>query len=444
MTFYDLAYWTGLGVSAPYWGLQPTTRAKVLRALRERTGEVPARATASHAPSVLIHAVSLGEVNATRMLVEMLRAARPDLHVVLSTTTDTGFARGKEVYGRSIGTTVVRFPLDFSKNVDRLLDAVDPDVAVLMELELWPNFMKRCERRGVPVVLANGRMTTGSFRNYRLGGPFTKRMFRRLAVACAQDQAYAERFRKCGVPERRVIVTGTMKFDTAHIADRIDGDRDLAASVGLRPGTELVWVCGSTGRGEEPIILGEYRKLLMKFPRLRLVIVPRKPERFDEVEQLIVAARFRCVRRSKPIVFWDEPVPSVILGDTMGELRTFYSLADVVFVGRSLIDLGPRQHGSDMIEPAALGKACVVGPYTGNFAYPVRRLKGAGALLEVNDGPGLSEAVSVILSTPGEARRMGQAGQTAVRFEQGATGRHAKIVLEILNKQVGEFQPPHA
>jgi 3-deoxy-D-manno-octulosonic-acid transferase len=371
----------------------------------------------------------------------MLRAARPDVHVVLSTTTDTGFARGREVYGRSIGTTVVRFPLDFSRNVDRLLDAVDPDVAVLMELELWPNFMKRCERRHVPVVLANGRMTESSFRNYRLGGPFTRRMFRRLSVACVQDDVYAERFKRCGVPERRVIVTGTMKFDNAPVADRIPGDAELADSVGLRPGMELVWVCGSTGPGEEQILLAEYRKLLMKFPRLRLVIVPRKPERFDEVEQLITAARFRCVRRSRPLVLWDEPVPAVVLGDTMGELRTFYSLADVVFVGRSLVDLGPRQHGSDMIEPAALGKACVVGPYTGNFAGPVRRLAGAGALLQVSDAPALAQAVSVVLSTPGEAARMGQAAQTVVRLEQGATSRHAKIVLEILNKQVGAPQP---
>lgn len=434
MNGYDMAYALCLGVAAPVWVWRGNARRKVMSALRLRSGRVPERQ--DDGPAVMIHAVSVGEINATPALVRLLRNARPDLHIVISTTTETGRDRAFELYEKEPHVSVVRYPLDFSGAVRRALDAIRPDVVVLMELELWPNFLRECERRGIPVILANGRLTEKSYRNYKRGKAITRAMFRRLAVACVQDEEYAKRFIDCGVPADRVKVTGTMKFDTAQIADTLPGAREIADSVGLVPGREPIWVCGSTGPGEEKLIVREYRVLLKKIPKLRLVVVPRKPERFDEVADLIESLKFQVVLRSDPIVPRDPAIPPVILGDTMGELRKFYSLADVVFVGRSLVDLGPRQHGSDMIEPAALGKPTIVGPFTGNFADAMRKLKAAEAVMEVPDARSLAESVAVLIGTPAEAQAMGRRAQTVVRQEQGATARHAAVVFHELRRKL--------
>jgi 3-deoxy-D-manno-octulosonic-acid transferase len=389
--------------------------------------------------AVMIHAVSLGEINATASLVKMLKQAQPTPHVIISTTTETGYARAKQLYGGVANLTVIRYPLDFSNAVSRVLDVLTPDVVVLMELEVWPNFLRACVRRDIPVLLINGRLTVSSYKKYRLIKPVAAGMFRRLSGICVQDETYAKRFIELGANPGRVLVTGTMKFDTAEVGNRVDGDEELATAVGLFPGAEPIWVCGSTGPGEEEIILRVYRRLLGNYSRLRLVIVPRKPERFDEVATLIEGAKFPCVRRSQKGVAIATPsgsaVPPVILGDTMGELRKFYSLADVVFVGRTLMNLGPSQHGSDMIEPAALGKPVIVGPFTGNFAEAMNKLRAAEAVMEVVDEATLAETVSVLRYSPEEAAGMGRRAQAVVMKEKGATLRHAEVIVGLLNKR---------
>jgi 3-deoxy-D-manno-octulosonic-acid transferase len=260
-------------------------------------------------------------------------------------------------------------------------------------------------------------------------------MFRRLSGICVQEQVYADRFVDLGAPIGRVLVTGSMKFDNAQIIDRIPGAKDLAEELGLRVGIDKIWVCGSTGPGEEEIILQLYRRVLMRQPRLRLVIVPRHPDRFDDVADLIAEHRFASIRRSTggPIPWQNAPIPPIVLGDTIGELRKFYSVADVVFVGRSLVDLGSRQHGSDMIEPAAMGKPVIVGPYTGNFAEPIRRLVDADAVRVVTSAEALEEALITLLSNTRDANAMGQRAVEVVRKSQGATQRHAEVLLGLLN-----------
>ncbi len=434
MNRYDLAYSVGLGVSAPFWLLKGSTRRKLLSAMRLRGGRVSKRE--GDAPAVMIHAVSVGEINATPALVRLLVNAKPDLQIIISVTTETGRDRAFAIYENVPSVKVIRYPLDFSGAVTRVLDAVRPDVVVLMELELWPNFLRQCEARDIPVILANGRLTEKSYRNYKRGGAVTRAMFQRLSVACVQDELYAQRFIDCGVPADRVKVLGTMKFDNAQIADALGGAADLAHAVGLHPGKEPIWVCGSTGPGEEEIILNVYRKLLQKQPRLRLAIVPRHPQRFDEVAYLIEDMKFTPVRRSAAFVPIDPAIPPVILGDTMGELRLFYSNADVVFVGRSLVDLGQSQHGSDMIEPAALGKPVIVGPFTTNFSDAVRKLKAAEGLLEVKDADGLEEAVGFCLTLPAEGQKMGRRAQTVVLREQGSTARHTAVVFQQLSQRL--------
>ncbi len=431
--FYDIAYGSGLLLTAPLWLLRPKTRRKVFSALRERMGHVAERTDAG--PAVMIHAVSLGEMNSTRALVQKMREARPGLHFVISTTTNTGFEQAQKLYGDAADTTVIRYPLDFTGAVGRVLDRLRPGAVVLMELEVWPNFMRQCERRGIPVLVINARLTPSSYRNYRMGGFVARRMFRRISRVCAQDELYAQRFVTVGVPAERVTVTGTMKFDTAQVGERIEGDGNLARIVGMKPGQEKIWVCGSTGPGEEELVLGAYRTLVGRFVDLRLVIVPRHPERFEEVARLIAGAGFEVVRRSAAVGEGNDVRP-VILGDTMGELRKFYSLADVVFVGRTLVDLGPRQHGSDMIEPAALGKPVVVGHFTQNFADAMTRFREGRAVVEIAASePGtrdLAEAIGRLLSEPEQARAMGERARQVVRESQGATDRHVKTVLEAL------------
>ena len=278
---YDIAYWIGLGATAPYWLLRTSTRRKVLKALDQRMGRVEARGSDSQA--VWIHAVSLGEMNATRALIDELRRAKAGLEFIVSTTTTTGYERGQQLYGADPLVQLIRYPLDFSSAIRRALDAVRPSLVVLMELEMWPNFVQQCSRRGIPILIANGRITEPSFRKYLRIKPIARRMLRRINRVCVQDETYASRFIAMGADPRTVQITGTMKFDTAQVADRIDGDDELASSLALRRGDDIVWVCGSTGPGEEEIVLRTYRDLRAKHPKLRLAIIPRHPERFDEV-----------------------------------------------------------------------------------------------------------------------------------------------------------------
>lgn len=437
---YDFAYAVGLAIAAPFWLIKPSARRKVLAAFRSRMGrDLPTRLDG---PAVLIHAVSVGEVNVTPALIAALRQRRADLRFIVSTTTETGTDRARQLFAGHDDVTLIRYPLDFSGAISRVLDRVAPSVVVLMELELWPNFMLQCRKRAIPVVVANGRITPPSFARYNWAGLATRPMFRRLAAAAVQDDVYAAMFRGLGTPAERVHVLGTMKFDSATLADRIDGDAELASAVGLRPGAEPIWVCGSTGPGEEKLLLGVYRRLLARHPALRLAIIPRHPPRFDDVAAVIQSEGFVCVRRSTPETTGREPQPDggpqpVVLGDTMGELRKFYGLASVVFVGRSLVDLGPRQHGSDMIEPAALAKPVIVGPFTRNFDMPVRLLRDAGALVEVLHDTELFAAVDQFLSDRTIARETGRRAQEQIRIAQGSTARHAELIAQQLSETSG-------
>jgi 3-deoxy-D-manno-octulosonic-acid transferase len=293
--------------------------------------------------------------------------------------------------------------------------------------------MAVCQQRNVPVVLVNGRVTEGSFRNYVRAAPFTRSMFAKLSWVCVQEKVYIDRFVRMGVPADRVQLTGTMKFDTAQVADSIAGADELAEAMGLQNG-EPLWVCGSTGPGEEQIVLEVYGQLLKKYPALRLAIVPRKPDRFDDVANLICNSGLELVRQSEVMAGKAGAIShrSVILGDTMGELRKFYSLATVVFVGRTLVDLGKKQHGSDMIEPCALARPVVVGPYTTNFAEVVSAFQAEKAIVEVRDQEQLRATLDGWLGAPEEARAMGQRAQAVVRQQQGATQRHIQAILRFL------------
>ncbi len=387
------------------------------RGWSHRFGNVSERV--SRRPCIWLHAVSVGEVNAARIVVDRLLQTYPDNDVVVSTTTDTGQARAQQLFAKTCD--VIYFPLDFSWVMSRAFRRLNPRLCLLMELEVWPNFMKTAKHRQVPVVVVNGRISDRSFRTYGRFRRVLRSSFADLNLALVQTHEYAERFVHLGCPKTRVVVTGSLKYDTAQIADRIDGADEVARALQLSDKVRL-WVSGGTGDGEEALVLQAYRRLLQEgdLGDVRLILVPRKPERFDSVAQLIESAGFALMRYSAAKENRPAPVcdpRAVILGDTMGDLRKFYSLSTVAFVGRSLVPMG----GSDMMEVAALGKPTLFGPYTHNFRQTVRDLLDQEGALEVRDVAALTEAVRRCLADADYTRALGERGRAVIRRNQGAT-----------------------
>jgi 3-deoxy-D-manno-octulosonic-acid transferase len=407
---YDLLYGLGAMLSSPVLTVGLLRSGKWRTDWPGRLGRLPSLPDDPR-PTLLLHGVSVGEINATRMLVRRLtRSGSLPVRIVVSATTDTGFARAQELYGRD--HHVVRFPFDFSWMVRRFLEAVRPDLVALMELEVWPNLAQECHRRGIPLTVINGRLSDGSFRKYRWARPWVRPVFQGLTAVAAQTEEYARRFRALGTPGDRVEVTDTMKWDTVTLEDQVEGAEELGRAMGIDPRKPLV-VAGSTGPGEEELLLKA------RSPEVQLMLVPRKPERFDEVAGLDPG----MVRRSGGGASGGPS--SVFLLDTMGELTKAYCLADVAVVGRSFVPHG----GSDPIEAVALGKPAVVGPHHDNFRDVVAAFQEARGI-RVTDRP--MEAVRELLASPEEGRAMAERGRGVIRARQGATERHAELLLHLL------------
>jgi len=379
-------------------------------------------------PTIWVHAVSLVDVNAARAVVVELHRQLPDYRVVVSTTTDTGMAAARRHFGKD--HMVFFWPMDFSLAVGRALRRIRPALVVLMEGETWPNFLAACNRRGIPAVIVNGRLSPDKgYPRYRKLGPLAARLFNRLAAIGAQTEQYAELWRSLGVDAEKVHVTGMLKYDSAVVADRLDGQDDLAAALGVCADDKLI-VAGGAGPGEEKLLLDLFRTLRAEHPRAKLALVPRKPERFEEVAKLIVAEGFDLVRRGERPdgAVGDVPANAVILGDTMGELRKFYALASCVFVGRSLVPMG----GSDMIEAAALGKPTCFGPHTFNF--PQADELAAHGCVRVADAEALGEQLRTWLADEAAAAEAGRRARQFVRERQGATKRSVAMICEVLGR----------
>ncbi|MBN2133011.1 MAG: 3-deoxy-D-manno-octulosonic acid transferase [Sedimentisphaerales bacterium] len=397
------------------------------RGWAQRFGKIERRTNSKKC--IWLHAVSVGEVNAAKTLLAELEKRFGDFEIVVSTTTDTGFARASKLFGDTY--SVFYFPFDFSWVMRRAFRHINPTICLLMELEVWPNFVFTARRREVPVVVVNGRISDKSFAQYRRVRGLTRLFFGKIDLVLAQTEEYADRFRKLGCSARRVVVTNSLKYDTAQIADRIDGADALAETLNLA--RARLWVAGGTGPNEEKIILEAYKALIQEtdFAGVRLAVVPRKPERFDEVAQLIEQMGFPLVRYSRLKGSTDRPPvqsKAVILGDTMGDLRKFYSLATIAFVGRSLVPMG----GSDMMEAAALGKCTLFGPHAFNFRQTVEALLAQQGAIQVPDGDALLRTVRKCLAEPGYAEKTARDGQDVIRKNQGATERSVAQIERLL------------
>ena len=389
---------------------------------------------------IWLHAVSVGEVNASRTIIEELRKKLADFEIVISTTTDTGFSRANELFGAN--HSVFYFPLDFSLVMRRAFDNIRPAICLLVELEVWPNFVQIAHQSNIPVVIINGRISDRSFSKYKKIKPVVKNIFRKVNLVLAQTDQYAQRFKEIGCLAEKVIVTGSLKYDTAQVTDKVEGADILAeqlfGKIDNRQSTidNPLWVAGGTGPDEEKIIIDTYLKLKKQFHNLRLAIIPRKPERFDEVAQLIKQYGLEVLRYSElkaamtksTIDNRQSTIDTVILGDTMGDLRKFYSVADIIFVGRSLVPMG----GSDMMEAAALGKCTIFGPYAFNFQQAVDDLLANQGAIMVRDEQDLLRTMQKCLLEPAFAATIARNGQQIIRKNQGATLKTIECISKFL------------
>ena len=362
---------------------------------------------------IWVHAVSVGESIAAAPMISTLQARHPELPITVTCMTPTGSERIQALFGNSVQHCYL--PYDLPWAAARFLNRVKPRLAVVMETELWPNHIHQCAKRGIPVALANARLSERSARGYARFGKLTAPMLAKLSLIAVQTQAEAQRFLALGARPECVDVTGSIKYDL-----KIDAELpQRAAELRRQWQTEQrpVWIAASTHAGEDEIILAAHRQLLKTRTDALLILVPRHPERFEAVHELCLNQGLTTRRRStgQDVQAGDQ----VLLGDTMGELLFLYALADIAFVGGSLVANG----GHNLLEPAALGKPVLSGPHLFNFLEIATQLREAGALSEVENAEQLTGRLATLLDAPTEMARMSQAGLAVLKANQGALQR---------------------
>ena len=341
-----------------------------------------------------IHAASVGEVRSAEALIRELKARSPARKVLLSTFTATGNRMARQIPGVD---AAIYLPLDFPWAVRRALSAFDPAILLIIETEIWPNLLRGAFCRGIPSVLLSGRISEKAFARYSIGRGFFRRVLGFFSVLGMQSPGDASRATKLGAAESKVSVVGSLKFAPRNTDNR--WQKILAVRDPSRP----LIVAGSSHRGEEEILLTAFKAARGPFPRLSLVLAPRHPERFDEVEKLLQSSCFTFQRKSR-LAAEEYFAHDVLLLDTVGELPEFFAAGDIAFVGGSLVDRG----GHNLLEPARFEKAILFGPYMANFSSIAEQMKGCGAALEVRDAAALSQALIDLLGDPQARRRMGE------------------------------------
>jgi 3-deoxy-D-manno-octulosonic-acid transferase len=372
------------------------------------------------ADSIWVHAVSVGEVNAAAPLVDALRRRYAGRSVVVTTVTPTGSERVRRLWGEQVFH--VYLPYDLPAAVKRFMARVRPSFAVIMETEIWPNLFLACHQRGIPIVVANARLSERSLRGYGPVRPLARMAIRCASHVAAQSVPDAERLLELGADPTRLSIAGNLKYDMAVPAELApQAARWRAAWGGKRP----VWIAASTHEGEEEAVIEAHSRVLHRFPDALVLIAPRHPERFRPVLALCRSYGFATASRSEDRLA--SPDTQCFVVDTLGELLAFYAAADVAFVGGSLEAIG----GHNLLEPAALGVPVLVGPHTFNFTEVTDLLLDAGAVQRVADPAGLAEALPRLLSDPARRDAMGQSARATVERERGAVARTLAIIERV-------------
>jgi 3-deoxy-D-manno-octulosonic-acid transferase len=374
-------------------------------------------------PSIWVHAVSVGEVQAAAVLVRTLYDRYPGVPLVVTTLSPTGEERARALLGDRAN---IRFlPLDLPGSVRKFFDLVKPRIAVIFETELWPNLYHECGRRRVPLVLASARLSPRSMGRYRRFISLFREVLSNQVTIAAQGESDAERFRSLGADPQHTHVTGNLKFDFAVPANVKTKGAELRERYAAG---RSVWVAGSTHAGEEAIVLDAHREVRKTHPGTILVLVPRHPQRFNEVASWLEKQNARFIRHSQPSA--RTPDLEIILVDTLGELLDFYAMGDVAFVGGTLVDVG----GHNLLEPAALGLPVLAGPNNFNSADIAKILVERGAATIVNDARELAMRVSVLLSNPAERARIGQLGRECVEDNRGALDKLLGLIDPLMRQ----------
>ncbi len=414
----------------PAWLPYLLCRPKYRRSLARRAGWLPAQDQARLRPgqSIWIHAVSVGEFNLAATLIAQLRPRCPGLQFVVSVTTLTGYELAKTRL--TAEDVLIFFPLEFWPVMARMVARVRPRAAVIVETEIWPNFLYALARRGIPCVLANGRISQKSFERYRLARPFMRDVLGCFTQCNMQTEHDAERLRALGAPPARVQVAGNIKFDAARLVATPAPDASLRTELGV-PADVPVFLAAALDKtgAEDALMIDVLEQLRRHTPRAALIMVPRHPERGPELARLVEQRGYLPRRRSQGAPF-AEPLREIFIVDTIGELKRFYTIAHAVFVGKSLCAPGG---GQNMIEPIALGVPTVYGPYTANFRGVADVLLEHGGARLVRSADELAATIHELWREPAAACAMVQRGQAFIRSQLGATQRNVESILAALN-----------
>ncbi|HEX6464162.1 MAG TPA: 3-deoxy-D-manno-octulosonic acid transferase [Vicinamibacterales bacterium] len=425
-------------VMSPYLAWQAVRYRKYIASLRQRLGYLPISFNLDGEESIWIHAVSVGEVLTARALLPELRERYPRYRLFLSTTTMTGqqIARNSLQYVDE----VFYFPFDLGFVVNRTLRLVKPRLFIMMETEIWPNLLRACRRTGVRTVLVNGRISSRSYSRYRLARPFFRRVLANVDRFCMQGEESARRIIDMGADPETVVVTGSLKFDSLDLpgaATAPDRGRNRVLRYFRIPPDRPVIIAASTLKGEEEQVFEAFQRIRARVPETLLVVAPRKPERFDEVEQIARRGGWRVARRSELPVD-AEPRQDVVILDTIGELAQLFQVATAVFVGGSLVDQG----GHNIIEPAVFGKAIVFGPYMQNFAEIARAFVENDAAIQIRTPRELEHALLGLLNDPVRRARLGAAARALVEANRGARGKTMAAIARLLPPEdAGNVRP---
>ena len=400
--------------------------------LRQRLAPVGSGPAGQRERRCWIQAVSVGEVNVAALFIGMLQRKFPALRIILTTTTSTGYTLAYERLPQEV--ELLYFPQDFPPCVRRAYDLIQPDFIVLMESELWPNHVWSGARRGVPMFLVNGRMSPRSERGYRRLRWLFRRVFDKLSLICAQSQEDADHFVALGAPRDRVYMTGNMKYDVSmpHADVQKVDPVQLLKQIGISP-TQPILVAGSTHPGEEEILFDVVAELRPQLPRLFLILVPRHVERTREVVDLARRKQIKFVLRSE-ITSQLAPTAKAydcLIVNTTGELKWFYKVATVIFVGKSLAGQG----GQNIVEAAVSGHPVVFGPNMQNFRAIAQQFVAEGACVQVRDADGLQRALQELLGKPDRRQAIAGAAHRVIQSNLGATQRCVELIAEALENQ---------